>query len=143
MEEITLSRIINPENAGKERKLLLRGIALAMRDLSMDKGLNTESYDKSAFIIMALGKIEKTVETSVEAWERRGYWIKADKFRIEWSWAGKLAGKLRTAIMDGDWEKTTFLAASIQEKLHNISIPARFSLGTPWKGAWEEYQKIK
>ena len=38
------------------------------------------------------------IDSSVAAWEKRGYWVKADRFRMEWAWAGSLAEKMRTAM---------------------------------------------
>ena len=45
------------------------------------------SRDLAAFIAISLEKIFETVETSVVAWEKKGYWVKADRFRLEWEWS--------------------------------------------------------
>ncbi len=39
---------------------------------------------------LALEEINSNIDKSVEAWEKRGYWVKADKFRLDWEWSGKL-----------------------------------------------------
>ena len=42
-----------------------------------------------------LEAIDESIEQSVAAWEKRGYWLKADRFRQEWRWAGDLGRRMR------------------------------------------------
>jgi hypothetical protein len=44
---------------------------------------NTVTKDLVAFIVLSLQEINNTIDSSVEAWEKRGYWIKADRFRMD------------------------------------------------------------
>jgi len=85
-----MSRIINPESAGKQRTQLSKAIVLAVRELARQKDVSAETRDLASFIAMALQVIADGIEVSVTAWEKRDYWIKADKFRMEWMWAGQL-----------------------------------------------------
>src|SRR5947207_14918354 len=83
---IELSRVINPESAGKERPRLTKAIVLAVRELAKQKEVNDEARDLAAFIALALKTIAEGIDVSVVAWEKRDYWVKADKFRMEWMW---------------------------------------------------------
>ncbi len=88
-EEMSLSRIINPEGSGKERTRLTKEVVLSIRELMKQAEPDAQSRDLAAFIALALIEITKTIEASVIAWEKRGYWVKADRFRMEWAWSEK------------------------------------------------------
>jgi aldehyde:ferredoxin oxidoreductase len=133
-----LSRIINLESAGKERTRLTKAIVLAVRELAQITEPGAEARDLAAFIAMALTIVAETIDVSVAAWEKRGYWVKADKFRMEWAWAGKLAEKMRDAILAEDWTGIAQAATSIAGRLSRITIPAGHRLGRPWVGAWNK-----
>jgi hypothetical protein len=135
--ETKLSRIINPDSAGKERTRLTRAIVLAIRELAQQTGPSVESRDLAAFIAMALAIVAETIDISVAAWEKRDYWVKADKFRMEWAWAGQLAEKMRYAVQTDDWGTVTKVAALSAQKLSKITVTARNHIGKPWVGAWE------
>jgi len=138
--EIELSRIVNPDSAGKERTRLTKAIVLAIRELAQENETNAEIRDLAAFITLALEIVAGTIDISVAAWEKRDYWVKADRFRMEWSWAGVFANQMRRAVQTNDWTLVARLAAQIGQKLSKITVSARNRLGTPWVGAWNEMQ---
>ena len=82
-----MSRIYNPDSAGKERKQLTRSIVLALRELMKQQGTDGLTKDLAAYVALAMDEVNGTIEASVAAWEKRGYWVKADKFRLEWEWS--------------------------------------------------------
>lgn len=134
-----LSRVINPEGAGKERTRLVKSIVLAMRELMRQPEPDDHSRDLAAFIALALLEIHNTIETSVVAWEKKGYWVKADRFRMEWAWAERMGNQMRQAVFNDDWATIALTVASLGGKLSNVDVPVRHRLGTPWEGA---YQKL-
>jgi hypothetical protein len=91
----------------------------------------------AAFIVLALERIAGTIDVSVAAWEKRGYWVKADKFRMEWVWAGQLAKKMRDGLRKEDWSDIAQAAAQVAQKLSKISVASGNRLGKPWVGAWD------
>ena len=136
-----MSRIINLESAGKERNRLTKTIVLAIHELGLQSGPGLESKDLAAFIALALETIAETIDASVAAWEKRGYWIKADKFRMDWVWAEQLAQKMRVAVLADDWSGVTLIATQVAGKLNKITVPNGHCLGRPWEGAWNELKK--
>ena len=136
-----MSRIINPDSAGKERTRLTRAIVLAIRELAQQTAPGAESRDLAAFIALALGVVFETIEVSVAAWEKRDYWVKADKFRMEWAWTGQCADKMQKAVLGEDWAAVAQVAAQTAQKLNKITVPPGHRMGRPWAGAWEEMQK--
>jgi hypothetical protein len=135
--EASLSRIINPDSAGKDRTRLTKGVVLAVRELAGQSEPGEQAHDLAAFIALALQAIADTIDVSVAAWEKRGYWVKADKFRMEWSWAGQLAGKMRSAIDEEDWASIAQIATKAAQRLNKITVPPGHRLGKPWVGAWQ------
>jgi hypothetical protein len=135
-----LSRIINPDSAGKERTRLTKCIVLAVRMLAQQTGPGTESRDLAAFIALALAAISDTIDVSVVAWEKRDYWVKADRFRMDWAWAGLYADKMRKAVLSDDWSGVALAAAQTAQHLSKITVPPGHRLGTPWVGAWKVLQ---
>lgn len=100
------------------------------------------SKDLAAFIVLALREIHSGIDTSVEAWEKRGYWVKADRFRMDWEWSGRSAAKLQQAIMQDDWASVAVSIIQIAEKLSSVKPPSRNSIEF-WRGAFQQLGAIK
>jgi hypothetical protein len=133
--------LINTEGAGKLRTQLTRSVVLALRELMRQTQPDDHSRDLAAYISIALGEIYQTAEESVAAWEKKGYWVKADRFRMDWEWADRLAVTMRKALMQEDWATVAMTAAQIAQKLMSVDVPQRHKLGEPWQGAWKQLQK--
>ena len=97
-----MSRVIKTSTPGKERTRLSKAIIITIRDFMRQEEPNQNTNDMVAFVILALDQIAIGIDQSVEAWEKRGYWIKADKYRLEWRWSGEVAGQLRKALKKSD-----------------------------------------
>jgi hypothetical protein len=133
--------IINPDSAGKERTQLSKGIVLAIRELAKQTDPGPESRDMAAFIALALAQISAGIDISVAAWEKRGYWVKADKFRMDWLWSGIYADKMRAAVLADDWATVALTMTQVAQKLAKIQIPAGHRLGRPWVGAFKRLRE--
>jgi len=103
--------------------------------------VDDETRDLAAFIVLKLESIYQTIDLTVAAWEKRDYWVKADRFRLEWAWSGTLAEELREAILKEDWQMVALTSAKAGQKLNKVQLPKRHRLGEPWHGAWEEFEK--
>lgn len=133
-----LSRVINPDSVGKERTKLTKNIVKAIRALMLQKEPNQLTMDLAAYISLALEEIHRTVDISVEAWEKRGYWIKADRFRLDWEWSEFYSSQMKNATLKKDWGEVAFLSAKIAQKFSNIQLAQNNRLGEPWHGAWDK-----
>ena len=141
-----MSRVINPDSAGKERTRLTKAIVLAIRELARPSDPSTgsgrghiaEAKDQAAFIALALQTIADGIDVSVAAWEKRDYWVKADRFRMEWAWAGQMGEKMKIAALNDDWGSVAMLSAQIAQKLQKVKVSERHRMGKPWVGAWEK-----
>ncbi len=133
-----MSPVINPESAGKERTQLTKAIVIAVRELAKQKEVTNEARDLAAFIALALKSISDGIDVSVAAWEKRGYWVKADRFRMDWLWTGQYADKMKTAILAEDWGAVAMLSAQIAQKFGKIVVSENHRLGKPWVGAYRQ-----
>ncbi|HSK88814.1 MAG TPA: hypothetical protein VK880_10670 [Anaerolineales bacterium] len=133
-----MSRVINPESAGKERTQLSKAIVLAVRELAKQKDVTNEAKDLAAFIALALKNISEGIDVSVAAWEKRGYWVKADRFRMDWVWTGQVADKMKVAIFTNDWGTIAMLMPQIAQKFNKIEVSDHHRLGKPWVGAFKQ-----
>jgi aldehyde:ferredoxin oxidoreductase len=100
--------------------------------------IDNRTRDLAAFIALSTEAISRTIEPSVVAWEKRGYWVKADRFRLEWGWAETLGTNMRNATLKEDWSTIAITAAQIAEKLSSVTVSERHRMGAPWVGAWDQ-----
>jgi hypothetical protein len=113
-------------------------VVLAMRELMRQAEPDAHSRDLAAYIALALLEVHKTIETSVVAWEKKGYWVKADRFRMEWAWSETLGNQMREAVRNDDWATIALTVARVGGKLNGVDVPIRHRLGTPWEGAYRQ-----
>lgn len=139
--EKRMTRIINVESAGKERNQLLKAIVAALRELARQKDTGDEAHDLVSFIIISLETISNSIDVSVKAWEKRDYWVKADRFRMEWSWTGTISDKLLIALEREDWGSIAEQSAIIVQKLRKIQVSDKNRIGSPWKGFWSKLRE--
>ncbi|MCZ7553883.1 MAG: hypothetical protein M5U05_15075 [Anaerolineales bacterium] len=137
-----MSRMIKLDGSGKERTLLTRSVLRAIQELMRQTEVDDKTRDLASFIVLALEAIHQTIDQSVQAWENRGYWLKADRFRLEWEWAGLLADKMRQAIFTDDWDTVAVTAVKVSSRLENVQLPKRQPQTEPWKGAWEQLSSV-
>jgi hypothetical protein len=135
--ECALSRVINPDSVGKERTRLTKSIVLCIRELAKQTNVTPEAKDLAAFIALALQTIADGIDTSVAAWEKRDYWVKADRFRMEWMWAGQTAAKMKEAVLSDDWAAIATLMPLIAQKFSKTVVSDHHRLGKPWTGAYK------
>ena len=91
----------------------------------------------AAFVVLALEKIEESVDASATAWEKRDYWLKADRFRMEWGWTEGLRLSLETAVLSQDWGKIATELIKVAQHFNKIEVSEKNRLGEPWVGAFK------
>ena len=131
-----MSRVINPDSVGKERTRLIKSIVLCIRELAKQAKVTPEAKDQASFIALALESISAGIDISVAAWEKRDYWVKADKFRMEWMWSGQSAEKMKTAVLTDDWATIAMLMPQIASRFGKVIVSDNHRLGKPWVGAY-------
>jgi hypothetical protein len=127
--------LVNPDGVGKQRDRLMKGVALALRELARRTQPDEPARDLVAFMALALNEVHETIDVTCAAWEKRDYWLKADQFRREWAWAGRTADKLERVVLGDEWQNLPGLMADLARHLEKVHLPKRNTLGTPWVGA--------
>ena len=135
-----MGRVISTENLATERNRLLKSMALALREMGKKSAYDEESRDLAAFLVLALDAVAESIERSVVPWEKRGYWVKADRFRMDWAWVETLRSKLRAAIKADRPDEIAMAAAVLADKLKGVKISDKHRLGSPWHGAWRRLE---
>ncbi len=136
-----MGRIISSESAGKDRTRLTKIVVIAIRELLRQKESGDLSRDLIACILMSLDGIYETVDASVEAWEKRGYWLKADRFRMDWQWTKIIADQMRPLVLSENYGELIPLMVQVLQALESVKVSENHRLGTPWTGAWNELQR--
>jgi uncharacterized phage-associated protein len=135
-----VSQIINPSTPGKERNRLSKAIVITIRAFMRQEKPDKNTKDMLAFIILALREISDGIDKSVIAWEKRGYWIKADKYRIEWEWTSQYADQLDTAFENEKWSEISAMLMEIMGRFSGIKVSDKHRMGKPWIGALKQYK---
>ena len=136
-----MGRVINPERPGKIRDRLLKVLVIALEEYQNLDGVSVQTKDIAAFVALTLEAISQTVERTASAWEKRDYWIKADRFRNEWIWVSVYGNRMQAAVLDGDYSLVHATATDILEFVNDIEVPNRNRFGTPWTGAYQVLKK--
>lgn len=134
---------INKETAGKERNQLIRNILVAIRELNQCQQFDEKAKDIVAFIGLELLAIYKSIDASVLAWEKRNYWAKADKYRMEWLWTQGVARNLRTALNKDDIPTIMAQLAKVMDKFADKNLPKSAKASRSWDGSLTEIRSTK
>ncbi len=137
-----MSRIVQTQPRIQERRGMLKLLLYTLEHINSPDVTPGEQRDMAAFALKTLEKVHESIEQSAGAWEKRGYWNKADKLRLEWSWleghAATLKQYLRNEIQYQD------LMERVQDMKHHLQeqgiTTRRLRDQAPWRGA---YQLIK
>jgi len=122
-----VSRVIRPDSAARSRTRLMAAIAHALRQASGGPLPTSEQQDLLAFIELALQEISQSIDATVSAWERRGYWLKADRFRRDWSWVASAEKRIHDALLANDLAAAATAAAGILEAIRKTPSWKRWS----------------
>jgi hypothetical protein len=132
-----MSRIVNSESAGKDRTRLTKVVVISVRELLRQQEVSDLSRDLIACVLRSLDAIYETIDASVAAWEDRGYWVKADHFRMEWQWTKIIADKMRPLVYEENYGELIPLMVQVMQVLQSVKVSENHRLGTPWVGQWQ------
>jgi len=133
-----MSRVFRSQSLHTQRQRLLKLLAYTLRALIVHGQRDAEARDMAAFLALLLDDIQRLVDTTTTAWEKKGFWLKADKFRRDWAWAPRYRDLLYLALTHDDWDELVAHVAQLFSQVSTVQIPKhpRWS-ERPWEGAWE------
>lgn len=132
-----MSRVISTDGPGKTRDQLRRTVAEALRRLSQKPQLDDEAKDLAALIVFCMHGIADTVDQTVTAWEKRDYWMKAERFREEWRWVEPVADELSAVIYGSQWDQLPSALAQLMPYFADIKVKKMTRQPRLWQGAYE------
>ena len=130
-----MSRVINTANPGKARSQARRTIAEMLRHLMFKKRVDEESKDMAALVALSLRDIAATIDVTTTAWESRDYFLKADRFRLEWEWVGAAAERLEHLIVSGRWDELPTELVALAPRFVDIRIAKMTRGPETWQGS--------
>lgn len=134
-----MSRVFRAESGSSIRNRELRLIASALRYAAEGAPAPAEAKDLMAFLALRLRTVHDTVEQAARAWERRDYWVKADRFRHEWSWVRQSEAALNDALRAEDLAAARVAALELAQSINGVQ-PYKSSKKGAWQGAHREWQ---
>ena len=134
-----MARVINTNSPGKRRNAHMRTIAEILRRLSQQQEINQESKDMVAMLVFCLRGIDSTVEESMVAWEKRGYWKKSDEFQQKWWWASRMSRSIEDLLQNEYWEQLPETMMKLYTHVADLKVNRLTRDPSTWQGA---YQKL-
>ncbi|MEA3377194.1 MAG: hypothetical protein U9R72_13470 [Chloroflexota bacterium] len=132
-----MARIIYTESPGKTRHHYRRSVAEMLRRLSQKRRIDDEAKDQAALIVLCLQGMADTVDQTITAWEKRDYWMKAERFRREWEWLDPMADRLAGVIGREDWHELPALLAALAPHFSDIAVKRLTRAEALWTGAYQ------
>lgn len=134
-----MGRVINTDSPGAQRQRIRRTIAEALRRLMEKDGFDDEARDLAALIVISLRALSDGVDRSAGAWEKRGYYIKADRFRREWEWVDTMADELTALIQNAEWVRLPVVLARLAPRFADIKIRRLTRSPDVWKDCYQRF----
>ena len=133
-----MARVINTNSPGKRRSAYMRTIAEILRRLSQMREITPETRDAVAWLVYCLRGIDGTVEESMVAWEKRGYWKKSDEFQQKWFWATHMAAAIEDLIKTERWHDLPGAMLDLFPHVADIQVSRLTRDPKDWQGAYHK-----
>lgn len=134
-----MSRIINVDGTPTtQRNRLRRAIAEILRHLSAKQEVDAETKDMLAFVVVALHAMEDSIDASCVAWEKRNYYLKADRFRYKWEWLGPTAARIEDLIMTSNWSLLPTELSGLAARFHDVKVSKFTKSPSLWNGTFDK-----
>ena len=133
-----MSRVINTNSPTKIRNQNRRSIAEILRRLSMKPNVDDEAKDMISTIVLLLREMQEGNEQTATAWEKRGYWMKSERFLREWGWIPEMAANVDDVIRHEAWDLLPELMADIFPRFADIELKTMTRKADTWRGGYEK-----
>lgn len=98
--------------------------------------VDEEAKDLAALIVFSLREIEAGVQQTVAAWEKRDYYLKADRFLQKWLWVGPAADELERILRDRVWDGLPAALAGLLSHFSDITVNRMVRPEDLWRGCY-------
>ena len=136
-----MSRIISTNGPGKVRHQHRRTVAEALRRLSQKAQLDEDAKDLAAIIVYSLLAVADTIDQTTQAWDKRDYYMKAERFREQWRWLEPTTDELSTVIYEGQWDQLPTMLAHLMPHFADITVKKLTRNPRLWQGAYARFME--
>ena len=130
-----MSRIVHVDSPTKIRNRNMRSIAEMLRKLMQKPEIDAEARDMASMMVLLLWEIADGVEKSAQAWEKRDYWMKAERFMRDWKWTAEIAANMEDVIRNEAWDLLPELMVQLYPHFASIQIKSMTRKASLWQGA--------
>lgn len=130
-------------DAAKLRATHIRSCAEVLRLLATRPAFDEEAMDMAAFLVFSLRGIYESINESVQAWDDRNYWKKAEAAREKWRWSKKAADDLEALILKKAWPFVPEMLIQLIPHFSEVTIREVTRSADWWMGAYAALQKRK
>jgi hypothetical protein len=116
----------------------MRTIAEILRRLGQKQGVDDEARDMLATVVFCLREIDETITESIQAWEKRNYYKKADDFQEKWWWASQYAPRVEKLVRSESWGDLPDLMMKMFPHFADIEINKSMRSEKDWQGNYDK-----
>ncbi|HRR08373.1 MAG TPA: hypothetical protein PLO56_06735 [Rhodothermales bacterium] len=131
---MALKRVGTTDSA-KLRQIHIRSCAEVIRLLATKPSFDDEAKDMTAFLVFNLRGIYETINESVQAWDDRNYWKKAEDMREKWRWSRTAAQDLTQLVLADQWQKIPDFLITLLPRFSEVTIREITRDADWWVGA--------
>lgn len=133
-----MGRVINLNNPTKLRNYQRRTVAELLQRLGQKPAIDDEARDMAAAVVLALREIWATAEVTAEAWEKRDFWMKAERFMRQWEWSKETAANMEDVIREEAWDLMPQLLMNLFPYFNDIALKNMQRKPEEWQGAYKK-----
>jgi hypothetical protein len=133
-----MSRVVHTDSPGKRRSQARRSVAEILRILARKSEIDDEAKDMAAMLVYYLLEIKETIDESANAWEKRGYWMKVERFVRDWEWIPSSVADIDDVIRHEAWDLLPELLADLMPHFDDIQIKTMTRKPDAWRGAYRK-----
>ncbi|MBN8587844.1 MAG: hypothetical protein J0L94_05920 [Rhodothermia bacterium] len=126
---------VGSTDSAKLRQNHIRSCAEVIRLLATKPKFDDEAKDMTAFLVFNLRGIYETINESVQAWDDRNYWKKAEEMREKWRWSRTAAQELSQLILEDRWQEVPDFLISIIPRFSDVKVREVTRDADWWVGA--------
>lgn len=131
-----MGRVINTNSPTKIRNYQRRTIAEMLTQLGQKQTVDEEAKDMVATIVFALRTLYDLAEETASAWEKRDYWMKAERFLRQWEWTKGMAANLEDVLREEAWDLLPQLMMDLFAQFSDVQVKSMTRKPDEWQGAY-------
>jgi hypothetical protein len=133
-----MGRVINTNSPTKQRNSQRRLIAEMLQRMGQKGAIDGETKDMAAMMVFALRELYATAEIAATAWEKKGYWLKAERFVRDWEWTKPTAANIEDVVREEAWELLPQLLMEMMPRFNDLQIKSFTHPPTTWANAHQK-----